>query len=438
MADTAISKGTTTLILSESRKIFTQIAKERQATEIKAGIKYIYIEFGCLYVAMTQTLAKRPWIIDQFNAIGDRLLVIIDEAHIGTHSKLIEKFTNAYKIGFTATPDYKVAKHLPKLYKSIVIGPQPQELVEMGFLAPYFHYMRKGADLGNLAKDSRGEFTEASQFTAFDKPKVYDGLHEDLRRQSYKKAIIFCSSIKHCASVAADLRLQGYQVAEVHTANPMADQELASFTLGDAKICVSVGILTKGFDFPSIDLVILNRATTSLALYCQMIGRGSRIAPGKTRFTVLDYGGNAERHGLWNFEHDWQTKWNGKEKRKKDGMPPVKECPACFLMIPPKVAQCPECGHKFTKNEAELATGELVDMTDEYNRIRGKRIFDLTPTELAIYRRVTNKRQFALNVAKSQGEEFFRAFGKVVGFNPYHMKHYKQIPRNDQFNIVIK
>ena len=58
-----------------------------------------------------------------------------------------------------------------------------------------------------------------------------------------------------------------------------------------------------------------------------MIGRGSRTAPGKQVFTVLDYGGNYERHGLWDSEIDWQKKWNQKPKNKKEGVAPVKLCP---------------------------------------------------------------------------------------------------------------
>lgn len=437
MCDVAISKGTTVLILSESRKIFVQIAKERQSIEIKAGIKHVWIEPGRLYVAMAQTLSKREFIIKQFQQLGSRLLVIIDEAHIGTPTKLIEQLPDAYKIGFTATPDYKVAKHLPKIYNDIVVGAQPQELVEMGFLSPYYHYERKSVDLNGLVKDSKGEFTEASQYAAFDKPKVYAGLHDDLNKHQYKKCIIFCSSIKHCSALAADLREQGYNVAEVHTANDKADFELSEFMYGDIKICVSVGILTKGFDFPEIDLVILQRATTSLALYCQMVGRGSRIAPGKDKFTVLDYGGNASRHGLWNFEHDWEKKWTGKQK-KKHGMAPVKECPKCFLLVPASAKECPECGHIWKSKETEFADGVMVNVTNEYDKIRGKRIGDLTVNELVLYRKVTNKKAYTLRIAKAHGGEFLKEFGRLVGYNPYFINHVDTKEKIEFFDIVIK
>jgi superfamily II DNA or RNA helicase len=71
-------------------------------------------------------------------------------------------------------------------------------------------------------------------------------------------------------------------------------------------ILTSVGILTTGFDEPTVDTIILNRATKSLTLYYQMIGRGSRKLPNKDMFTVIDLGNNAARFGLWSEPVNWQ------------------------------------------------------------------------------------------------------------------------------------
>src|SRR5690606_25031728 len=68
----------------------------------------------------------------------------------------------------------------------------------------------------------------------------------------------------------------------------------------------SVSILTTGFDEPTVEAIILNRATKSLTLYYQMIGRGSRVLPGKSEFTVIDLGNNAARFGLWSAPVDWR------------------------------------------------------------------------------------------------------------------------------------
>ena len=439
IADTALQKNTTVLVLTEARKIFNQIAAEKpEAVEIKSGTDYIDIQPGKIYVAMAQTLAKRPFIISQLQNLGNRLMVINDEAHIGTATKLLQQLPDCYLLGFTATPDYQVAKHLPDIYSDIVIGPQPQELVENGYLSPYYHYERKSVDLNGLEKKG-GEFTEQSQFAAFNKAVVYAGLHEDLSKYHYKKAIIFCSSIEHCRKVTEDLRSIGYDCAEVHSKNTQSDAELAFFMHGPTPICVSVGILTKGFDFPQIDLVVLQRATTSLALYCQMVGRGSRTYPNKERFTILDYGGNASRHGLWNYEHDWAEKWKKSKKKKKPGVAPVKECPKCFLMVSPRVEICPECGHVFKNKPApDLADGEMVSLTQEYDQLRGRKIADLTAKELYSYVKFTNKKAFAKRIAQSRGPDFLKQYAAAAGWK--FGWHYKiQADETLQFtNITIR
>ena len=438
IADQSTSKGATVLVLTEARKIFNQITKERpDAVEIKSTVKYIDIKPGGLYVAMAQTLANRQFIVGQFERLGSRLLIICDEAHIGTPTKLLQQLPNAYLIGFTATPDYKVAKHLPKLYNGIVVGPQPQELVELGFLSPYYHYERKAANLDGLQKKN-GEFTEQSQFAIFNKPKVFSGLHDDLNAHKFNKAIIFCSSISHCQKLTEELRSNGYVCAEVHSQNQQSDAELALFMYGETPICVSVGILTKGFDFPEIDLIILQRATTSLALYCQMVGRGSRVVDGKSKFTVLDYGGNASRHGLWNYEHDWADKWKRAAKKKKDGVAPIKECPKCFLIVPPSTKICPECGHIFAPTKEELEEGEMVNLTAEYDLIRGRKIGDLTPKELALYAKITNKKAFAARVSKAKGLEYCSQYAKEMNYSPFWVDRQNFNGNLDFYNLTIK
>jgi len=410
----AISKGRTVLIISESLKIYRQISNEvGRCYNIADGVKDMYIAPNNIYVAMAQTLAKRELIIKQFQKLGTDLLIINDEAHIGTATKLLQYFQDAYLIGFTATPDFKFAKHLPEIYKDIVIGPQPQELIEMGFLSPYYHYERKIANLSSLKK-SGSDYSELSQEIAFEKKEVFDGLLDDLLKFKFKKCIVFTASIKHCKYVCEQLRAFGYQVAEVHSKNHKSDYQLFQFTHGDIKICVSVGILTKGYDFPDIDLIVLQRATISLPLYCQMIGRGSRIVDGKSHFTVLDYGGNASRLNLWNFEHDWSKKWNSAPKRKSEGVAPVKMCPKCGYMMPSVIMSCPGCGYVMEKAPPTPKETELIEVTAKYNTLRGRRIGTLTPKELAIYVKITNKKPFAKRIAMAKGQDFLEAYAKEV------------------------
>lgn len=424
----ALSRGTTVLILTEASKIFRQIAHEQpSATHISARQKFVYIQPGGLYIAMAQTLTNRPAIIEQLSLLGKRLLVITDEAHVATTAPVLRQLPEAYHIGFTATPYYPAGKHLPELYKGIVVGPQPQELVEAGYLAPYYHYEKKAADLSGLKKGKDGDFTEKSNEWAFDRPTVYKGFEEDLATIQYRKALVFCASIRHANHVGQSLRAAGKMVAIVHTANNEASFELASFTHGNTNICVTVGQLTKGWDFPEVTDVFLLRAIGSLPLYLQCIGRGSRTTPGKTKFTVWDYGENATRLGLWNEDRDWAQLWLPTKKgKKKEGIAPAKECPGCYLMVSAQTRICPECGHIFPKTEQEEKEGAMVDALQEYNQIRGRMLSSLTPSELATYARTTNKRNFCTRIARTLDAAkpgYLLEYGNAMGYKSGFMHH---------------
>lgn len=432
IASNAIDRGRTALIISESTRIFEQIREEIEAEYIQAGYDEDFIPPGRVYLAMAQTLARRPYLIEQFAAMGDRLVVMNDECHIGTATKIILSLPFALLIGFSATPSAKEAPHLVELYKNIVVGPQPHELVVGGYLAPYKHFARHPADLSKLQLQY-GEFTEKSQQEVFDTRRVYDGLIQDLRTQSYHKCLIFTSSIEHCERLTAELLTHGFFAVQVHSGldESTYNYNLGQFTKRLTPICVSVGILTKGFDFPEIDLIALQRATTSLPLYLQMIGRGSRIFPGKTHFTVLDYGENYRRHNLWDYEHDWATLWCEKKRTKKLGAAPVKSCPNCDYICAASATICPSCGHQFQKTKQQIDDDKkqtvLTEITKLYNeKMVGRKVSDLNAGELAIYSRLKNNKAHAIRVARAKGQsdpKFMQEYCDAMGYRPAWVEH---------------
>lgn len=438
----AIKAKKTVLILTESRKIFKQINEEfDNVFEINAEIKDCIIYPNAVYVAMVQTLANRKNIIDQFNKFNNELIIINDEAHIGTSTKLLNQLYKHYLIGFTATPRWKEAKHLTEIYKDIVIGKQPQWLIENDFLSPYHHFARVTANLSEL-KIKNGEFDIDSQKKVFEKAAVYKGIYDDLTKFKYYKCLIFCSSKEHADSVGNILNEMGLKNAIVHTSNPNADYDLFKFQSDPTvNICVSVGMLTKGYDFPEIDLIILNRATTSLPLYLQMCGRGSRKAKGKDKFTVIDYGGNGQRLGLWNTDRDWSVLWCEKKKPKeKEEIEDLKSCPECGFITQKITEICPACGHQFVDKPKKLTEKEtiLIELTDKYNIIRGRKILDLSPNELVIYRDYTQKKSFCLRVARKQGKEFLSNYAKLCGYSWGYMVHNEPNETLEINNFIIK
>lgn len=453
IAHDAMAKTRTVLIVTESTKIFNQLSGESKGHEIKAGAKYIDIQPGHLYVAMSQTLVRRPAIISQFIALGKQLLCIVDEAHVGTTTKLLQEiYPQCYGIGFTATPDIRVAKHLPLLYQDCVVACQVDDLIQNGFLCTYTHIGRDKANI-SLLEIRNGEYTEESQERAFENSAVYDGLLEDLTNIEFYKCMIFTASIKHCDDTYEKLLEAGHSVTRYHSKVANGAYELAKFTeLNLANICVSVGSLTKGFDFPAIDLIVLLRATTSLPLYLQMMGRASRPIPGKKdKFTVLDYGIHWKRGlGLYWDDRDWQNMWKTKKKSKKSdeqGIMPVKQCPGetCGCIVAASALVCPHCGFIFEEDkEKELEVGELVTVTAEYDKLVGKRIGLIDPYHLSIYAKMKNKRAFCIRIARAREQErpgWLAEFARCMGYK----KQWVDIQLNslpvekiDFANIVIK
>src|SRR5690606_17565905 len=283
-----------------------------------------------------------------------------------------------------------------------------------------------------------GEYTEQSQQAAFSTSAVYDGIFEDLRSQSFSKAMIFVASIKQAKEMNEKLQDEGFASVEYHSQLENSSFELAKFTeLNLANICVSVASLTKGFDCPSVDLVILNRATTSLPLYLQMIGRGSRPARSsngtreKTHYSDIDYGGNWERHGLYFEDREWDKMWETTKRAKKgEGIGTVSLCENCESIISASQRICPWCGHERPLTEKELEQGELIEVTSHYTRLVGRRISELTPGELAVYAKIKKKQPFAARVARAQEQlrkGFLEAFTAAMGYRPGWADHQRKM-----------
>ena len=95
------------------------------------------------------------------------------------------------------------------------------------------------------------------------------------------------------------------------------DRILGWFENTKGAVLCNCGILTAGYDCPDIEVIILYRATTSLPLFLQMVGRGSRVTDVKREFTILDFGNNTPSGVLAGGAHLVTSKSGAKEKRKK-------------------------------------------------------------------------------------------------------------------------
>ncbi len=263
-------------------------------------------EYSC-FVAMIETLKNR--LNDEKLMIDNVGLVIIDEAHYNSFRKLFSQFKNSFILGVTATPlssNIKLPMH--QNYDELIVGDTIQSLIDKGFLAKATTYSYD-VGLTSLKVGINGDYTVKSSDDLYMNMVMQEKLLHAYTEQSLgRKTLIFNNGINTSLYVYETFREAGYAIKHLDNTTSAEDRKeiLIWFKKTPDAILTSVGILTTGFDEPTVESIILNRATKSLTLYFQMIGRGSRKLPHKDKFTVIDLGNNALRFGLWNDPVDWQ------------------------------------------------------------------------------------------------------------------------------------
>ncbi|AMR34017.1 DEAD/DEAH box helicase [Mucilaginibacter sp. PAMC 26640] len=266
------------------------------------------------YVAMVETLKNR--IRDGLMRTEDVGLVIIDEAHHNSFQKLLSKFTNARIIGVTATPlSSDVNLPMRKYYNELLTGQTISDLISEGYLAKPSNW-RYDVELNTLKTGIHGDFTVSTSDELYSSPAMLDLLlHAYEAHSKNKKTLIFNNGIFTSRNVCKLFNDSGYKARHLDNQTPAAERAeiLKWFKTTKGAILSSVSILTTGFDEPTVQTIILNRATTSLTLYHQMIGRGSRRLPQKKTFSIIDLGNNTDRFGEWNNPVDWAQVFNHPE-----------------------------------------------------------------------------------------------------------------------------
>ncbi|HLT32788.1 MAG TPA: DEAD/DEAH box helicase family protein [Aquaticitalea sp.] len=263
-------------------------------------------QYKC-FVAMVETLNNR--LNDKKLKLEDVGLVIIDEAHYNSFRKLFKFFEKCLILGVTATPlSSNIKLPMKDNYNQLIVGDDISTLIKNGFLAQAEMY-NFDVELNTLKIGINGDYTVKSSEALYTNSQMLSKLmfaYEEMSKG--KKTLIFNNGINTSKEVYYTFKRAGYNIK--HLDNTCTKQErkeiLKWFKNTPDGILTSVSILTTGFDEPTVESVILNRATRSLTLYFQMIGRGSRILENKNKFLVLDLGNNVIRFGPWNQTVDWQ------------------------------------------------------------------------------------------------------------------------------------
>ena len=262
-------------------------------------------KYSC-FVAMVETLNNR--LLDDKLDISDVGLVIIDEAHYNSLTKLLKFFSTSFILGVTATPlSSNINLPMTDNYDDLIVGESISELIKNNFLANANLYSYN-VGLTSLIVGANGDYTVKSSEELYTNNDMLSKLllaYEE--RCLNKKTLIFNNGINTSIIVYDTFKKAGFNIRHLdNTATKKQRSETLNwFKETPNAILTSVSILTTGFDEPTVNCIMINRATKSLTLYYQMIGRGSRLLKHKNTFDVIDLGNNFYRFGEWGSEIDW-------------------------------------------------------------------------------------------------------------------------------------
>lgn len=303
-------------------------------------------------------------------SLGPRDLILIDEAHLvpkageGMYRTFLDGLRAATPdlrvAGFTATPFRMDSGRLDqgpdRLFSEIVYSYGIGQGIADGFLSPLASKATATAlDVSGVAKRG-GEFVSGALEAAVDKDWITRAAAQEIvtfgvNRKSW---LLFAAGVDHALHLRDAIRLHGVSCETVTGETPKGERDriIRDFREGRTRCLTNAMVLTTGFDAPSVDLVAMLRPTLSTGLYVQIVGRGTRLAPGKPDCLVLDFAGNVRRHGPVDAISVRAGSSGGREDATvKEDSVRAKECPGCQSLVALNTRVCVACGHEWPREE---------------------------------------------------------------------------------------
>lgn len=303
VADDCVRRGSRVLILAHRGELLSQAAdKIRKATGLGCAVEKA--EETCrgswfrVVVGSVQTLMQEKR-LGQFPADYFQT-IIIDEAHhciSESYQRILKHFPDAHVLGVTATPDRGDMRNLGQYFESLAYEYTLPKAIREGYLSPI-----KALTIP-LKIDMSGVSVQAGDFKAGDIGTALDpyleGIAQEMEKYCQnKKTVVFLPLVKTSQKFRDLLNAHGFQAAEVNGDSADRKEILEDFASGRYNVLCNSMLLTEGWDCPSVDCIVVLRPTKVRSLYCQMVGRGTRLYPGKDHLLLLDFLWHTERHEL--------------------------------------------------------------------------------------------------------------------------------------------
>jgi len=220
--------------------------------------------------------------------------IIVDEAHHAaaeTYRRILNYFQPNLLLGVTATPQRSDSVRLNDVFDEIVYYKNILDLIQEGYLCRLVGYrVKTDTDISEV-ETSHGDFITSQLEDTINTPyrnAVVVSSYMEIAKN--KKALVFAVGIQHAKDLAASFAKAGTSVRIVLGDTPEQERTkiFEDFRNGLVKVVVNVGVLTEGFDEPSVEVIILARPTRSSLLYTQIVGRGTRLFEGKDNCIIID------------------------------------------------------------------------------------------------------------------------------------------------------
>ena len=227
-------------------------------------------------------------------------VIVVDEAHhvlSDGYQRVLAHFAEARVLGVTATPDRGDMRNLGQYFEHLAYEYTLPKAIKDGFLCPIKAVtIPLTLDLSRVGVQA-GDFKNADIDTALD-PYLHQIAQEMRAYCANRKTVVFLPLVRTSQKFRDILNEQGFQAAEVNGNSQNRAEVLKDFDEGKYDVLCNSMLLTEGWDCPSVDCVVVLRPTKIRSLYSQMVGRGTRLSPGKSDLLLLDFLWHTERHEL--------------------------------------------------------------------------------------------------------------------------------------------
>jgi superfamily II DNA or RNA helicase len=303
-----VKKGERVLVLAHRGELLDQAAdKLEKSTGLKCATeKAEQTSVGSWFrvvVGSVQTLQREKRLNNFNKEFFDT--IVIDEAHhciSDGYQKVLSYFDQANVLGVTATPDRGDMRNLGAYFESLAYEYTLPKAIKSGYLSPIKALtIPLQLDLSTVSQQG-GDFKASDLGSALD-PYLESIADEMWKVAKDRKIVIFLPLVKTSQKFTEILNTKGFRATEVNGESKDRAEILEDFENDKYNVLCNSMLLTEGWDCPSVDCVVVLRPTKVRSLYSQMVGRGTRLFPGKTELLLLDFLWHTERHELCHPAH---------------------------------------------------------------------------------------------------------------------------------------